>query len=141
MGLIILICGCIQTAVLIAVMLAAGKFNPQFVPKLEGIQFLFSQTITAASLWVHLLSINLFAARTAYLQGRSYTLLLSDTTPEHSAVSVRSLKNSKQYTRLCNILVPQDCVLSGCESNRVYACILYGMLSSGACNAMTACKR
>ncbi|KAL0054143.1 hypothetical protein WJX82_004470 [Trebouxia sp. C0006] len=46
-----------------------GKFNPQFVPKLEGIQFLFSQTITAASLWVHLLSINLFAARTAYLQG------------------------------------------------------------------------
>ncbi|DBA73881.1 TPA: hypothetical protein ACH3X2_009532 [Trebouxia sp. C0005] len=47
----------------------AGKFNPQFFPKLEGIQFLFSQTITAASLWVHLLSINLFAARTAYLQG------------------------------------------------------------------------
>lgn len=47
----------------------AGSFNPQFFPKLEGIQFLFSQTVTAASLWVHLLSINLFTARTAYLQG------------------------------------------------------------------------
>ncbi|KAL0018452.1 hypothetical protein WJX77_012398 [Trebouxia sp. C0004] len=53
----------------LAVMLAIGKFNPQFFPKLEGIQFLFSQTVTAASLWVHLLAINLFAARTAYLQG------------------------------------------------------------------------
>ena len=73
-------------------MLAAGKFNPQFFPKLEGIQFLFSQTITAASLWVHLLSINLFAARTAYLQGTLYTLLLSDTTTEPPAVSESSWK-------------------------------------------------
>jgi len=95
MGLIILICGCVQTAVPIAVMLAAGKFNPQFVPKLEGIQFLFSQTITAASLWVHLLSINLFAARTAYLQGTLHTLPLSDTTTGRPAVSERSLKISK----------------------------------------------
>ncbi|KAL3137037.1 hypothetical protein ABBQ32_006624 [Trebouxia sp. C0010 RCD-2024] len=47
----------------------AGKFSPQFFPKLVGIQLLFSKTITAASLWVHLLSINLFAARTAYIQG------------------------------------------------------------------------
>ena len=48
---------------------AAGKFSPQFFPKLEGIQVLFAQATTAASLWVHLLSINMFAARTAYLQG------------------------------------------------------------------------
>ncbi len=48
---------------------ASGGFNPQFFPKLEGIMGLFSRTITAASLWVHLLSINLYAARTAYLQG------------------------------------------------------------------------
>lgn len=47
----------------------AGKFSPQFFPKLVGIQLLFSKTITAASLWVHLLSINLFTARTAYVQG------------------------------------------------------------------------
>ncbi len=72
-------------------MLAAGKFNPQFFPKLEGIQFLFSQMITAASLWVHLLSINLFAARTAYLQGTWYTLPLSDTTTERPGMSERSL--------------------------------------------------
>lgn len=79
-------------------MLAAGNFNPQFMPKLEGIQFLFSQTITAASLWVHILSINLFAARTAYLQGTGYTLLLSDTIPERPAVSVCSLKALKRRT-------------------------------------------
>lgn len=47
----------------------AGSFEPQFFPKLQGIQQLFAQTITAASLWVHLLSINLFAARAAYLHG------------------------------------------------------------------------
>ncbi len=90
-------------------MLAAGKFNPQFFPKLEGIQFLFSQMITAASLWVHLLSINLFAARTAYLQGRLYTLPLSDTITERSAVPAGSLKTLKmlylpmQY--LCTLTV------------------------------------
>ena len=49
----------------------AGKFSPQFFPKLVGIQLLFSKTVTAASLWVHLLSINLFTARTAYVQGAS----------------------------------------------------------------------
>ena len=48
--------------------LTAGKFNAQLFPKLEGIQLLFSKIITAATLWVHLLSINLFTARTAYLQ-------------------------------------------------------------------------
>lgn len=48
---------------------AVGKFSPQFFPKLQGIQQLFAQVITAASLWVHLLSVNLFAARHAYLQG------------------------------------------------------------------------
>ena len=36
---------------------------------------LFSRVVTAASLWVHLLAINLYAARTAYLQGA--TALLS----------------------------------------------------------------
>ncbi|KAK9906409.1 hypothetical protein WJX75_001410 [Coccomyxa subellipsoidea] len=44
---------------------------------------LFSRTVTAASLWVHLLSINLYAARSAYLQGLQncvptrHTVLLS----------------------------------------------------------------
>lgn len=47
-----------------------GGFNPQFFPRLEGIMNLFSRTVTAASLLVHLLVINLFAARSAYLEGR-----------------------------------------------------------------------
>jgi hypothetical protein len=47
----------------------AGGFSPQFLPKLHGIMLLFSRTITATSLLVHLLVINLFAARTLYLQG------------------------------------------------------------------------
>ena len=48
---------------------AAGGFRPQFFPSLEGIATLFSRATTAASLWVHLLAINLFAARSAYLEG------------------------------------------------------------------------
>ena len=48
---------------------AAGGFRPQFFPSLEGIATLFSRVTTAASLWVHLLAINLFAARSAYLEG------------------------------------------------------------------------
>ncbi|KAK9818332.1 hypothetical protein WJX72_010722 [[Myrmecia] bisecta] len=46
-----------------------GGFKVQFLPTLEGIMLLFSRLTTAASLWVHLLAINLFAARTAFLQG------------------------------------------------------------------------
>ncbi len=47
----------------------SGGFNPQFFPSLQGIGQLFSRLITAASLWVHLLAINLFAARAVYLDG------------------------------------------------------------------------
>lgn len=47
----------------------AGGFNPQFLPELRGIMVLFSRLLTAASLWVHLLATNLFAARAVYLQG------------------------------------------------------------------------
>jgi len=47
----------------------AGGINPQFLPSLSGIMLLFSRLVTAASLWVHILAINLFAARAAYLQG------------------------------------------------------------------------
>ncbi len=46
-----------------------GGINPQFLPSLSGIMLLFSRLVTAASLWVHILAINLFAARAAYLQG------------------------------------------------------------------------
>ncbi|KAL4427483.1 hypothetical protein ABPG77_000772 [Micractinium sp. CCAP 211/92] len=46
-----------------------GGFNPQFMPSLAGICTLFSRWLTAASLWVHLLAVNLFAARDMYLQG------------------------------------------------------------------------
>lgn len=47
----------------------AGGFNPQFMPSLGGICTLFSRWLTAASLWVHLLAVNLFAAREMYLEG------------------------------------------------------------------------
>ena len=44
-------------------------WNPQFFPKLDGIVTLFSRVPTAASLWVHLLAVNVFAAREIYLDG------------------------------------------------------------------------
>lgn len=47
----------------------SGGFNPQFFPSLSGIGQLFARVVTAASLWVHLLAINLFAARQVYLDG------------------------------------------------------------------------
>jgi hypothetical protein len=49
--------------------LRAGGFNPQFFPQLSGIQTLFARGATAASLWVHLLAANAFAARHVYLDG------------------------------------------------------------------------
>lgn len=48
---------------------AAGGFKPQFIPSLDGIATLFSRLTTAASLWVHLLAINLFAASRTYIEG------------------------------------------------------------------------
>lgn len=48
---------------------ATGGFNPQFMPSLAGICTLFSRWLTAASLWVHLLAVNLFAARELYMEG------------------------------------------------------------------------
>lgn len=50
-------------------LLSAGGWNPQFMPSLAGICTLFSRWATAASLWVHLLAVNLFAAREMYLEG------------------------------------------------------------------------
>lgn len=44
-------------------------WSPQFFPKLDGIMTLFSRVPTAASLWVHLLAINVSAAREIYLDG------------------------------------------------------------------------
>lgn len=49
-----------------------GGFNPQFFPSLSGIVTLFSRVPTAASLWVHLLAVDLFAARHIYLEGMQY---------------------------------------------------------------------
>jgi hypothetical protein len=46
-----------------------GGWNPQFLPSLSGIVTLFSRVPTAASLWVHLLAVDLFAARHMYLEG------------------------------------------------------------------------
>ena len=46
--------------------LSGGRFNPQFFPALAGVAELFSRPATAASVWVHLLVINLFAARSIW---------------------------------------------------------------------------
>jgi len=46
-------------------------FNPQFFPKLAGVATLFSRVPTAASLWIHLLAIDVFAARAIVLDGES----------------------------------------------------------------------
>lgn len=48
---------------------AVGGFTPQFIPSLEGIVTLFSRFVTAASLWVHLVAINTFAATRTFLEG------------------------------------------------------------------------
>ncbi len=47
----------------------AGGWAPQFIPQLAGVAALFARPATAASLWVHLLAVNLFAARAIYLDG------------------------------------------------------------------------
>jgi hypothetical protein len=47
----------------------AGGFNPQFFPSLQSIQALFSRPLTAASFLVHVLAINLIAARSMFLDG------------------------------------------------------------------------
>lgn len=47
----------------------SAGFNPQFFPNINGIATLFSRTITAASLWVHILCINVFAANTLMWNG------------------------------------------------------------------------
>ena len=49
--------------------LAGGRLQVQWIPQLAGIQQLFSRAPTAASLWVHLLAINMFAARWIMFDG------------------------------------------------------------------------
>ncbi|KAI3429270.1 hypothetical protein D9Q98_005367 [Chlorella vulgaris] len=46
--------------------------SPQFMPSIAGICTLFSRWLNAASLWVHLLAVNLFAAREMYLEGQAH---------------------------------------------------------------------
>lgn len=55
--------------------ISAGSMNVQFVPKLAGIVQLFSRAPTAASLWLHLLSINLFSARWIMFDGLRQRIL------------------------------------------------------------------
>ena len=48
----------------------SGGFKPQFFPTLSGIAHLFSRCeITASSMWLHLLAMNLFAAVQICLDG------------------------------------------------------------------------
>ena len=47
----------------------SSGFNPQFFPNITGIATLFSRTATTASLWIHVLCINVFAAHTLMWKG------------------------------------------------------------------------
>lgn len=47
----------------------SSGFNPQFFPTITGIATLFSRTATTASLWVHVLCVNIFAAHTLLWKG------------------------------------------------------------------------
>lgn len=47
----------------------SAGFNPQFFPNIKGIATLFSRVTTTASLWVHMLCINIFAAHTLMWKG------------------------------------------------------------------------
>lgn len=55
---------------------AAGGFNPQFFPTLQSVQALFGRPFTAASFLLHVLPINLIAARSAFIDGEAHTLTL-----------------------------------------------------------------
>ncbi len=46
-----------------------GSLGPQFIPKLPGIQELFSRPPTAASLVLHVAAINLFLGRSIFFDG------------------------------------------------------------------------
>lgn len=48
----------------------AGGFNPQFFPTLDSVQALFGRPFTAASFLLHVLAINLIAARSAFIDGK-----------------------------------------------------------------------
>jgi hypothetical protein len=50
---------------------ASGGFNPQFFPTLESVQALFGRPFTAASFLLHVLAINLIAARSAFSDGKA----------------------------------------------------------------------
>ena len=49
----------------------SNGFNPQFFPKIQGIATLFSRATTTASLWVHLLCVNIFSAHALLWKGVS----------------------------------------------------------------------
>lgn len=72
----------------------SGGFNPQFFPSLQGIGQLFSRLITAASLWVHLLAINLFAARAVYIDGMRSVLVVGVSTQTCTNLSPTSQDSS-----------------------------------------------
>ncbi|KAK9806537.1 hypothetical protein WJX73_008503 [Symbiochloris irregularis] len=46
----------------------SGGFKLQFLPSLQGISSLFSRATTAASLWLHLICINMFMGRSIYME-------------------------------------------------------------------------
>ena len=80
--------------------LVTGGFSPQFFPKLEGIMSLFSRGVTAASLWVHLLAINLFSARTILREGANTLTIICHAGPklkaQHAAVCTSEPFYSKE---------------------------------------------
>ena len=60
----------------------SNGFNPQFFPKVQGIATLFSRATTTASLWVHLLCVNIFSAHALLSKGVSMDI------PTHHTVLI-----------------------------------------------------
>ena len=90
--------------------LIAGGFKPQFLPSLPGIVMLFSRAATAASLGVHLLCINLFAACRTCAEGDLLNNFCRFCFQTHSEIlkgaGTKSGVPTRHTTLLCMLLGP-----------------------------------
>lgn len=75
----------------------AGGFNPQFLPKLEGIASLFGRLPVTASWVLHIMCVNLFSARWCLLDGRCGPQALHD---QYGAMGALILHGGRRVLRV-----------------------------------------
>ena len=78
----------------------AGGFNPQFFPTLESVQALFGRPFTAASFLLHVLAINLIAARSAFIDGKQHLSCLA-AAPLGELIEGRQRHGRQQRLSVC----------------------------------------